>query len=111
MNYSVVEFLSSGNNYLLFQTINNSLMNIVTRVGGVSTSSPVWSADEVVAGNTLLVELEYSSTEFTLKIDGVLKATATPAAGIDFGANIPGVAYIGMWSSGAYQNDAVFSAP
>jgi len=65
----------------------------------------------ITAGTTYLIEVEYNSTDCTLKIDGVLKATASPAGGIDFGANIPDTVYIGTDSNLSKQADAVFSAP
>ena len=77
-------------------------------VGGVS-DNPAWDTTGLSAGTKYLVEIEYNATVCTLKIDGVLKATATPLGGINYGANIPDTFYAGSTPAGVAQGDAVFS--
>ncbi|GAH32054.1 unnamed protein product, partial [marine sediment metagenome] len=47
----------------------------------------------------------------TVSFDGTVRLTEVYAGGIDFGANIPDVAYIGQKQTSILQGDAVFNAP
>lgn len=78
--------------------------------GGTEISNP-WNASGVTAGTTYLIEIEYNDTQFTVSFDETIRITLAYTGGIDFGVNIPDVAYIGQNNSGAKQFGAVFSAP
>jgi len=91
-----------------------SATNTVTfrmRVGGTSYNQTWDATGAIVAGTTYLVEIEYNSTQATLSVDRVVKATVTPGPGIDFGANIPDTFRAGTNISGVNQGDAVFTNP
>jgi hypothetical protein len=52
------------------------------------------------------MEIEYKAGQVTAKQNGVIVATVTPVGGIDFGANIPNIAYWGH-NNGARIGDVV----
>ena len=98
------------NNTIKVFSIDNDDIYLNCTVGGVNDAQ-AWNASGITAGTTYLVEIEYNSTDCTLSIDGVVKVTASPAGGIDFGANIPDTAYVGTRYTNDRIGDAVFSAP
>ncbi len=107
---TVCHIYNDGNNYIRFHVISNANTRIRLEVGGVTTDAG-WNAAGVTAGTTYLVEIKYNASQCTLSIDGVVVATATPGAGIDFTGNIPDTAYFGSQQAGTDQIDAVFGSP
>ena len=93
----------------LYSTDNDTLAFLFRSSGGQDTVA--YDAAGIIAGTTYLVEIEYNSTDCTLSIDGVIKATSSPAGGIDFGADIPDTAYMGTEDTNVKHSDAVFAAP
>lgn len=83
---------------------------IKVRVGGSTLGTVSWTpSSDIIAGTTYLVEIEYSSTETTFKIDGVTKITVPEA--VNFGANIPDTIYVGTYYNNQKQANAVFAPP
>ena len=109
-DFVVASIYKDDNNRINLYSTDDDNMAFYIIVGGVS-DNVAYNASGIAAGTSYLVEIEYGSTTCTLSIDGVVKATATPAGGIDFGANIPDMAYIGANHEGERQSGAVFSAP
>lgn len=107
---TVFQIRKDGSNIISLQSTSNTALSFACECGGVLDATGYDGAG-LMAGTTYLVEVEYNSTDCTLKIDGVLKATSSPAGGIDFGANIPDTVYLGQAPVGNRQGDAVFSAP
>jgi hypothetical protein len=93
---------------LTWSTLQDLKLQIT--VGGVS-SEDRWDVSSILAHTTYLLEVEYSSIDVTLKVDGVVRISVTPGAGIDFGAAIPHTVYLGTSRDSSRQADAVFSAP
>ena len=100
----------NATNFIRLLSVDNNRMRISVNIGGVNTDGADWTpAGALVAGTKYLVELEYNSVAFTFSIDGAVVDTATPVAGIDFGANIPDTFYAGSNQTGVSTGDAVFS--
>ena len=93
---------------LYWSAANTLLLNV--KSAGVLTSSTWDATGAIVAGTTYGLEVEYSATQCTLKVNGTTRITVTPGAGINFGT-IPGTIYWGTGNTGSSQADATFAAP
>lgn len=62
----------------------------------------------LVADTPADFEIQYNGVSCTLKIDGVLGITVSPAGGIDYTGEIPTIVYWGQNSTGSANSDAVF---
>ena len=105
--------LKDGSNEIFVYWTADTTIRATFEVGGVTTSDD-WAgigAGDIAAGTEYLMEVEYNASRFTLKVDGSVKATGIPGAGIDFGANIPDTIYWGTDATGINQSDAVFTNP
>ena len=58
-----------------------------------------------------LMEIRYAGGVAIFIVDGVIRATATPGGGIDFGVLVPDTVYYGRNGDGVNQAGAVFAAP
>ena len=85
-------------------------LTLFCKVGGVADDDSFSTNGVFVAGTEALIEIEYNGTDCTISVDGVVKATASPAGGIDFGANIPDTFYA-HHSNNSAQSDAVYASP
>ena len=110
-NPRICEIYNDNNNYLRLFMETDTNIRFTVKVGGVTTNANWNSTGLIDAGTIYLIEVEYNATQATFSVDGVVRSTSTPGAGIDFGANIPDTAYWGNNNSGGAIGDAVFSSP
>ncbi len=100
----------ASTNYIRVRWSAANTIQLTVFIGGAN--SAVWDATGlIVAGTAYLIEIEYNATQCTLTVDGTLRITVTPGAGVNFVAGIPDTAYWGSSNVGVNQVDAVFSAP
>ena len=104
----IAKIYKNNDGYIDMYWARDSNISLRIKEGGV-LSSNTWAYASIVAGTTYIVTLKYTATQITMAIDGVIKATITTP--IDFGANIPDMAYWGIGNWGIYQADATFAAP
>jgi len=99
---------SDSNRIQIYATGTNEITFLLT-IGGANSSDTWSTAGQIISDTEYLVEVEYSASQITLSIDGVVKSTITTA--IDFGANIPDELFCGANNNGTTQSDAVFVSP
>lgn len=106
----VLQIWGNSNNNILLYWSNVSALTLYVISNG-SDGEATWNtAGAIVAGTTYAVEIEYNASQITLKVDGVLRITATPGAGINF-VTIPTTMYWGHNNVNVGQADATFAAP
>ena len=109
--YVTLIYKDSDNRIYLRSTTAAALKLSIEVVNVTTDGSAIDVTGLITPGQTYLIEIEYTPTKCTWSLDGVLKDTITPGAGIDFGANIPDTFYAGTQQTGAFQQDCVISAP
>ena len=103
----IAHIYNNANNEIWLYNTGAGTTTMRLEIGGVATSGNY--ASTVVAGTRYFCEIRYTSTQCLFFIDNAIKITVTPGAGIDFGANIPNIIYMGSKQTGAKQSDAVFT--
>lgn len=112
MNYPYVcEAWYDANNRIYFYKNNTGHMRFNILVNGVEGGDNWAATGEMLSGVTYQVRIEYDDTDCKLYINDVLKATATPVGGINFGANIPNKFYGLNRQQGDRNIDATISVP
>jgi len=99
-------------NYIrLYWTAADNL-RLEVQVGGIASSAD-WATGggAIVAGTTYTVRVFYTGVSIYLYVDGVLRITVSPAAGIDFTGDIPQGMFWGSNATPAQHVDATFARP
>jgi len=99
-------------NYIeLYWTAADNL-RLEVQVGGIASSAD-WATGggAIVAGTTYAVRVFYTGVSIYLYVDGVLRITVSPAAGIDFTGDIPQGMFWGSNATPAQHVDATFARP
>lgn len=107
----VMQAWNNGTNYFQLVANANNSLRLDTMVAGVNTSAAWNCTGLIVAGTTYAMEARYAGGKAILRVNGVMRITLSPGAGINFGANIPNTMYWGASLGGARQMDATFDKP
>jgi hypothetical protein len=105
------QFRFDGSNYIWIYWNAGSQVQMRFVLGGVTTNVNWNTGGYFTVDADHILEVKYDDTECLFIVDGVTRITVTPGGGINWGANIPNVAYWGIQSPIRYQIDAIFRAP
>jgi hypothetical protein len=101
---NVARFYGGGNQIAVYWSSANTL-TLYFYDGQQQDQS--WNATgAILAGTSYEMEIEYSSSQMTLKVDGATRITISDD--IDFSGNLPTTAYWGSNNSSSGQTDATF---
>jgi hypothetical protein len=111
LNPVICVIWNSATDYISLQCETNDNIRLTVVVAGVATTNDWVATGLIVAGTTYLIEILYDATQITALFDTIIRNTAIPGAGIDFGVNIPTTAYWGHEPTGTLQVDSTFGSP
>ncbi|MGY5874093.1 MAG: hypothetical protein RTV72_17725 [Candidatus Thorarchaeota archaeon] len=105
----ICDYYGDANNYIRAYWSAANTITLAVNSGGAGVQTTTWNCTGAISANTeYLRGIRYTSSEVTLKIDGVVVATITTA--IEFTTALA-IDYEGTRQDGTLQSDMVAKAP